>query len=89
MGLEQYYKIKPDVIFTDIVMPIMNGIEMLQQINKNGDDKPLIVIFSAFDTTISEEELDEIKIFKKMVKPFQISELEKTINEIKELNLLQ
>ncbi len=77
IGLEQFYKVKPDIIFTDIVMPTMNGIDMLKKINSTGDKKPIIIVFSAFDTTISEEEIESIGIFKKMVKPFKIKELEK------------
>jgi len=82
IGLEMYYKIKPDIIFTDIVMPTMNGIDMIQQINKSDDHKPIIILFSAFDTTISAEELKEIGVFQMMVKPFKMKTLEKLIAEI-------
>lgn len=83
-GLEMYYRVKPDIIFTDIVMPTMNGIEMLRQIRVNDDHNPLIIIFSAFDTTISDKELDQIGVFSKMVKPFNMKALEKLIADIKE-----
>lgn len=83
-GLEMYYRVKPDIIFSDIVMPTMNGIEMLQQIRLNNDHDPIIVIFSAFDTTIDEAELEEIRVFRTMLKPFNMKSLEKLISDIKE-----
>jgi len=86
-GLEMYYREKPDIIFTDIVMPKMNGIEMLQQIRSCNDHTPLIIVFSAFDTTVSEKDLDDIGVYRKMVKPFKLNELEKLLDEIKSLNL--
>jgi len=88
-GLEMYYREKPDIIFTDIVMPNMNGIEMLQQIQSCNEHHPLIIVFSAFDTTISENDLEEIGIYKKMIKPFNLKELEKIVEEIKYLDLSQ
>lgn len=86
-GLEMYYREKPDIIFTDIVMPKMNGIEMLQQIQSCNDHNPLIIVFSAFDTTVSDKELDEIGIYKKMMKPFNLKELETLVEDIKSLDL--
>lgn len=87
IGIEMYYRVKPDIIFTDIVMPTMNGIEMLRQIKMKDDSNPLIIIFSAFDTTISDKELEDIGVFRKMVKPFNLKALEKLISDIREHKL--
>lgn len=86
-GLEMYYREKPDIIFTDIVMPNMNGIDMVKQIKSYNDHSPVIIIFSAFDTKINEKDIDDIGVFKKMKKPFNVAELEKLIEEIKSLDL--
>ncbi|XOB64737.1 response regulator [Deferribacteres bacterium DY0037] len=84
-GLDMYYRIKPDIIFSDIVMPSMNGIEMLRHIKECEDNTPLIIIFSAFDTTINDKDLEEIGVFRKMIKPFNMKALENLIEEIKQL----
>ncbi len=47
-GLELYNKVKPDIVLSDIVMPIMNGIEMSKQIKKLNPHQP-IAIFTAFN----------------------------------------
>jgi CheY-like chemotaxis protein len=33
-GLELYQKHKPDLVITDMVMPVMNGLEMVKEIKK-------------------------------------------------------
>jgi len=47
-GLEIYKKHKPDIIVTDINMPLMDGLEMAQEIKKL-DNEQAIIIMSAFD----------------------------------------
>lgn len=46
-GLKLFYAHKPDLIITDISMPIMNGIEMIKEIRQNNKEIP-IMINSAF-----------------------------------------
>ena len=47
-GLKLYKKYKPDIILTDINMPILNGLEMAEQIKKINKNQA-IIIMSAFD----------------------------------------
>ena len=42
-GLEKYSLYKPDVIITDIQMPKMNGLEMIEQIRKEDKDVQIII----------------------------------------------
>lgn len=46
-GFEVYEKVKPDIIITDITMPKMNGLEMVEKIRKN-DEKTKIIIATAY-----------------------------------------
>ncbi|PCK07105.1 MAG: response regulator [Alteromonadaceae bacterium] len=43
-GLELYHQEKPDLIITDIVMPDMDGIELLLKLTKKDDKFPCKVI---------------------------------------------
>lgn len=45
-GLDLFYKYAPDVLIVDIMLPIMNGIEMLRKIEERGETK--VYILSAY-----------------------------------------
>ena len=42
-GLELFEEHKPDVIITDIQMPHMNGIQMIEKIRETGSDIPIVI----------------------------------------------
>ncbi|BAZ10666.1 integral membrane sensor hybrid histidine kinase [Calothrix sp. NIES-4071] len=46
-GIEKARLLKPDIIITDLVMPVMDGFEMLRQIRNTADLKHLKVIVSS------------------------------------------
>jgi DNA-binding response OmpR family regulator len=51
-GLKKILTLKPDFVLLDILMPKMNGCEVLEKLNEqNLDHKPRIVILSAFVQT--------------------------------------
>ncbi|MEG8947718.1 response regulator transcription factor [Rosettibacter firmus] len=45
-GLELLYKTSPGLIFLDIDMPGLNGLEFLQKIRETGSNVPIVVITS-------------------------------------------
>lgn len=47
-GLEMYREKKPDLILTDIKMPVMDGIELIRQIRKE-DTKTKIVVLTGYE----------------------------------------
>ena len=47
-GLEMYKKHSPDIVLTDINMPVMDGLMMTQKIKEIDKDQPIIIL-SAFD----------------------------------------
>ncbi len=68
-GLELYQKYKPDIILTDIQMPCMNGIEMLEEIRKNAEDV-LAIFISAYSDVQTLLQAIDLKIDAYIVKPF-------------------
>lgn len=84
-GYAKYLKHKPDIIITDLKMPILDGIEMVKRIRKN-DNKTKIIITTAFT---NEEQLIhavELNIVRYVLKPLNqrnlIPALEKAIKEL-------
>jgi len=47
LGLEQYERFQPDFIITDLVMPELDGFEMVRQLRQNGEDRVIILASSA------------------------------------------
>ncbi len=47
LGLETAIKFKPDLIITDLVMPVLNGFEMVQRLRQIPEFKQVVVIASS------------------------------------------
>ncbi len=94
-GLEMYQSNSYDVLITDINMPRMNGIEMLEEVIKINPDQAIIVT-SAHDDAHYLLKLIDLGIEKFLIKPVDFSKLTtvlyrtcKRITEIAELKEYQ
>lgn len=75
-GLEKIEKLKPELIFLDIEMPVFNGFEMLSQLKH----QPKVVFTTAYDQyAIKAFEEDSIDY---LLKPVETDRLEKTIKKL-------
>ncbi len=73
-GIEKFIDISPDLIITDIMMPIMTGLEMakeLKEINPN----IYIIILSAFSDKDKLLNAIDVGVIKYFIKPFDPDEL--------------
>ena len=59
VGYEIYRKFKPDLVFTDIVMPRMNGLELVKKIRKTDRGIKVIYISGFFGVRSLKKELDK------------------------------
>ncbi len=82
-GLEIYKKRRPAFIITDIVMPIMNGLEMSKEIKKI-DKNAFIVLTTALEDRDKLVEAIELSIDKYLPKPIDLKRLEKILLEFTE-----
>lgn len=76
-----YRKHKPDFIFLDVRMPIMNGIQALKEI-KEEDSKANVIMITADDGTGIIQELKKLNATAIIVKPFKIETIFETIKNI-------
>jgi two-component system LytT family response regulator len=76
-GLEQIELLKPDLIFLDIEMPVLNGFELLRRL----PTPPKVIFTTAYDQyavkAFEEESLDYL------LKPVEKERLEKAVNKLK------
>ena len=86
-GFEKFEKFQPDIIITDIQMPILNGIKMTELIRKNNKFVPIIVI-SAFNDTDYLFEAIKLNVTNYLTKPLNLTQLIETLGNIaKNINL--
>ncbi|MCI4399592.1 MAG: response regulator [Campylobacteraceae bacterium] len=83
-GLEIYKKRRPAFVITDIVMPVMNGLEMSKEIKKI-DKNAFIVLTTALEDSDKLVEAIEISIDKYLPKPIDLKRLEKILLEFAEV----
>ncbi|NOS62830.1 MAG: response regulator [Nitrosarchaeum sp.] len=76
-----YKKHKPDFIFLDVTMPIMDGIQALKEI-KEEDSKANVIMVTADDGTSVIQELKKLNATAIIVKPFKIEAIFETIKNI-------
>jgi two-component system LytT family response regulator len=77
-GLEQVELLKPELIFLDIEMPMLNGFEMLSRLQH----QPKVVFTTAYDQyaikAFEEETIDYL------LKPIETERLEKTVKKLQQ-----
>jgi len=80
-GLEMYHQHKPDLIITDIMMPVMDGLEMVEKIREN-DNNIRLVILSAYGE--AEYFMDAIKIGVNsfLLKPVETEKLQALVEDL-------
>jgi YesN/AraC family two-component response regulator len=77
-GLELFKKISPDIVLTDISMPLLNGIQMIYEIRKL-NPKTEIIILSCQEKECYESDYVKIGISQYLNKPIQFEEFFKAI----------
>ncbi|MEX2371325.1 MAG: PAS domain S-box protein [Bacteroidales bacterium] len=81
-ALEVMEQKKPDLVITDIRMPVMDGFELLSKIKKNSKFKKIPVI--AYSASVMKEQKERIfasEFVNLLIKPVQISELFQALME--------
>ena len=84
-GIDKFNRFKPDIIFTDISMQKMDGLQMIDKINSSGTEHTPILVLSAHGE--SSDLLNAIKIGVDgyLIKPIElelfIEELHRIINK--------
>jgi CheY-like chemotaxis protein len=67
-ALERIGIIRPDVIITDITMPVMNGIEFITELTSRQNEIPVIAL-SAVNEKSMVEEIKKLNILNYLPKP--------------------
>ena len=79
---------KPDILFIDICMPFLNGIQLIEEINKVLFN-PIIVIVSGYDEFNYVQAALRLKVFDYILKPIDRENFKDLINKVKEEFILR
>ena len=75
-ALDIYKSWEPDIIVLDIVMPVMTGYSVLQEIRENaGDNKTTIIMSSSMSTKDDMRDCSKLGIQGYITKPFKFKEI--------------
>ncbi len=77
-GIEAHQAYQPDIIITDILMPNMDGLTMIQEIRKFDNDIPIIVL-TAFEQVDYLKRSINIGVDKYVTKPVNGFQLQETL----------
>lgn len=80
-GLKAFVEYSPDIVVTDILMPVMDGLSMAQEIKRLNRDTP-IIITTAFNETDLFLKAIEIGVDKYVLKPLERNKLLQAIQEV-------
>lgn len=80
-GVEMFREFKPDIVFTDILMPRMNGLTMIAKIKELDPDVP-VVIMTALTESSYLERANEMGVRSYLIKPIDEREFFTVLNDI-------
>lgn len=73
-----------NILLTDIKMPAMTGMELIEQVHKNGWD-PVCIIYSAYGEFEYAQNAIALGVMQYLLKPIKLSEFQKLFDKVVEL----
>ncbi len=80
-GIQAYKKFMPDIILSDIQMPIKTGLEMAKEIKNINDDIPIVFI-TAFNQNDMLLEAINIGVYKYLIKPLNKEQIVQVFTKV-------
>lgn len=83
-GLQLSQQVKPDLIITDILMPHMDGIELIMALSRRAEAIPIIAVSGGRRSVSAEfnlESADMMGVKATLSKPFSRADLRKAIEQ--------
>ena len=81
-GLKAVSDLDPDLIITDLRMPKMDGLEMLEKLREEGN-RAAVIVLTAYDQFSYAQSALRLGVVDYLLKPFHDGELEETILRIR------
>lgn len=79
-GLEKMHALQPDLVFMDVFMPRLDGLETLQQLRQVNTTIDVVMVTAATNIEAVEQAL-HLGIFDYIVKPFSLERIAQTLGK--------
>lgn len=76
---------KPDVIFLDIKMPVLDGLQVIEQLSEFSDYRPYIIILSGYSEFEYAQKALRLNAFDYLLKPLDLNILKNLLEKIHNL----
>ena len=74
---------KPDIVVTDLQMPVMDGVEFVTKLRENESTKDIpVIMLTGRSFTFNQEQKERLRISECLCKPFSPKELLKKIEDV-------
>ena len=83
-ALEKFNEHRPDIILLDINMPIMNGLELVDELNRS-EKKPKIIILSGYNEFSYAKKALTLGVNDYLLKPIEEDEIIETLLKMKKM----
>jgi two-component system response regulator YesN len=81
-GLERILELRPDLVITDIKMPLMSGVDMLQNASEQHDfEKIILTSYGEFEYA---KKAIDLRVFDYLLKPIDEDKLKNVIQKVKD-----
>ena len=80
-ALDSIAELHPDIVFADIMMPVMNGLELAKNLKKNFPDIKIIFVSSSDDFNTAKSAIN-LNINEYILKPLKIPEVQKAVTNV-------
>jgi CheY-like chemotaxis protein len=82
-GLEAAVREKPDLIVSDFQMPVLSGLEMIEQLRGKSETRDIpVIMLTARGFAIEEDKRQQLRISACLSKPFSPREVLQSIEEV-------
>ena len=74
---------KPDIVVTDLQMPVMNGMELIEKLRQDKTSEALpVILLTARGFAITDEQRKQLQISAVLSKPFSPKDLLRNIEDV-------
>ena len=80
-GLKLFEEHQPQCILTDLLMPVVDGIELITTLRERGSDVPIVVVTADIQKT-TREQCEKLEINGFLTKPFQPEQIVEQVERV-------